>query len=158
VPISVTTIFVYNDTIFRSLWWRYNQVLLYIHIMTLPTDALCSSYKIISKQWIWKNIEGMILSTRDRMKPWSPPREDIRSPGQCSNVGCPEQEAGCQLFDRDVCNFITDKKCVACLRTSFIDHLCTSTWGIISLLFLRSRLFVSCHLTSVCQCHILSLV
>jgi hypothetical protein len=29
VPISVTTIFVYNDTIFRSLWWRYNQVLLY---------------------------------------------------------------------------------------------------------------------------------
>jgi hypothetical protein len=23
-------IFVYNDTIFRSLWWRYNQVLLYM--------------------------------------------------------------------------------------------------------------------------------
>jgi hypothetical protein len=31
VPILVTTIFVYNDTIFRSLWWCYNQVLLYIN-------------------------------------------------------------------------------------------------------------------------------
>jgi hypothetical protein len=30
MPISVTTILVYNDTIFGSLWWRYNQVLLYI--------------------------------------------------------------------------------------------------------------------------------
>jgi hypothetical protein len=33
VPISVTTIFVYNDTIFRSLWWRYNQVILYLMIV-----------------------------------------------------------------------------------------------------------------------------
>jgi hypothetical protein len=37
VPISVTTIFVYNDAIFRSLWWRYNQVLLYfgLHFCTI---------------------------------------------------------------------------------------------------------------------------
>jgi hypothetical protein len=39
MPISVTT-FVYNDTIFRSLWWRYNQVLLYSWSSTWATGKL----------------------------------------------------------------------------------------------------------------------
>jgi hypothetical protein len=46
----------------HNLWYLY-----YIHIMTLPTDALRSSDKII-----WKNMEGMVLSRRDWMKPWNP--------------------------------------------------------------------------------------
>jgi hypothetical protein len=41
VPISVTTIFVYNDTIFRSLWWRYNQVLLYLSEEFWLTSYYC---------------------------------------------------------------------------------------------------------------------
>jgi hypothetical protein len=52
MPISVTTILVYNDTIFGSLWWRYNQVLLYFSI-DFSRRMISRTFRIFTSFWLF---------------------------------------------------------------------------------------------------------
>jgi hypothetical protein len=105
VPISVTTIFIYNDTIFRSLWWHYNQVLLYILGGCLFVDVYvfdyyvcfyCSSYMTVSTSSMYGSMErNKELRTCPIFFSWSTRTHLLMQTNtMCSHLCCGQQVNG----------------------------------------------------------------